>query len=68
MVAEIVVPGSSPVASTADIVRTKIAGRKYRDDIFVEPFAYESGHLLVPRGPGLGIEVDEDKLRRYGVS
>jgi muconate cycloisomerase len=65
---EIVLPGTIPVTSTADIVRTKIAGRKYLDDIIVEPFAYESGHLLVPHGPGLGIEVDEDKLRRYGVS
>lgn len=29
-----------------------------------EPFRLEDGALRVPRGPGLGVEVDEEKLRR----
>lgn len=29
-----------------------------------EPFRLEDGALLVPRGPGLGVDVDEEKLRR----
>lgn len=58
-------PGSIPVTSTAEIVRTKVAGHKYLDDIIKEPFVYKDGHLLVPDGPGLGIEVDEAKLEKY---
>jgi glucarate dehydratase len=26
---------------------------------------YEEGCIAVPKGPGLGVELDEDKLRRY---
>jgi muconate cycloisomerase len=59
-------PGSIPVTSTAEIIRTKFAGHKYLDDIIREPFVYKDGHLLVPEGPGLGIEVDEAKLEKYG--
>jgi len=64
---EITLPGTIPVTSTAEIERTKVAGRKYMDDIIKLPFEYADGHLAVPNGPGLGIEVDEDKLRRYSL-
>ena len=65
---------SSPVISLACVIpvttvrgkeQTEIAGRYYQDDIVVEPFRYEDGYLVVPTGPGLGIEIDEDKLRYY---
>jgi muconate cycloisomerase len=59
------VPGSIPVTSTAEIVRTKVAGHKYLDDLITEPFAYRDGCLVVPDGPGLGIELDEKKLQKY---
>jgi muconate cycloisomerase len=62
---EIVLPGTIPITSTAEIERTKVAGRKYLDDIVKQPFGYDNGHLVVPDGPGLGIEVDEAKLQRY---
>jgi muconate cycloisomerase len=58
-------PGTIPVTSTAEIVRTKVAGHKYLDDIIKVPFEYRDGCMLVPEGPGLGIEVDEAKLRKY---
>ncbi|HOQ85656.1 MAG TPA: galactonate dehydratase [Phycisphaerae bacterium] len=32
------------------------------EDLLVEPFKLEDGHLPVPQGPGLGIEIDETKL------
>ncbi|MCC7487117.1 MAG: mandelate racemase [Burkholderiales bacterium] len=64
---EITLAGTIPVTSTAEVQRTKVAGRKYLDDIIGMPFEYEDGRLVVPRGPGLGIEVDEAKLRRYAV-
>jgi muconate cycloisomerase len=35
----------------------------YVDDIVQSPVRYEAGCLVVPTGPGLGVEVDEAKLR-----
>jgi L-alanine-DL-glutamate epimerase-like enolase superfamily enzyme len=35
------------------------------DDILSEPLAIEKGHLLVPDGPGLGIDPDLGVLDRY---
>lgn len=37
------------------------------DDIIVEPFRIERGTIAVPDKPGLGIEGDPEKLRRYAV-
>ena len=37
------------------------------DDVLVKPFQIERGKIAVPTEPGLGIEVDADKLRRYAV-
>ena len=34
-----------------------------RDDILVQPLQYANGHVQVPCGPGLGVEVDEEKVR-----
>ncbi|MCB0063039.1 MAG: hypothetical protein KDE19_13030 [Caldilineaceae bacterium] len=34
----------------------------YTKDVVKEPLHYEQSHLLVPDGPGLGLEVDEEKL------
>jgi L-alanine-DL-glutamate epimerase-like enolase superfamily enzyme len=35
------------------------------DDVITEPFQIQHGTLPVPSGPGLGIKVDPDKLRKY---
>ncbi|MBA8824056.1 muconate cycloisomerase [Saccharopolyspora lacisalsi] len=35
------------------------------DGIVEEPLVYDSGELRVPRGPGLGISLDEAKLTKY---
>ncbi|MFN0171817.1 MAG: enolase C-terminal domain-like protein [Bryobacteraceae bacterium] len=35
------------------------------DDIITRPFRYEGGFFEVPSGPGLGVEVDWDKVARY---
>lgn len=35
------------------------------DDLLAEPLQIEDGTLRVREGPGLGIEIDEDKLARY---
>ena len=34
----------------------------YREQIVKEPVRYEEGHVLVPDGPGLGMEIDEELL------
>ncbi len=39
----------------------------YSDDILVNNFVIENGTLALPTGPGLGIELDEEKMRRYTV-
>ncbi len=35
------------------------------DDIITTPFVYEEGHFRVPQGPGLGVELDRDKVEKY---
>ena len=35
------------------------------DDLITEPFVYQNGCMKVPDGPGLGVELDRDKLARY---
>lgn len=35
------------------------------DDILESPLDFSGGHVSLPAGPGLGIEVDEAKVRRY---
>jgi L-alanine-DL-glutamate epimerase-like enolase superfamily enzyme len=35
------------------------------DDVLKQPLVFAGGHADVPTGPGLGIEVDEAKVRRY---
>ncbi|HWC00456.1 MAG TPA: enolase C-terminal domain-like protein [Bryobacteraceae bacterium] len=35
------------------------------DDIITEPFRYCDGSFAIPSGPGLGVEVDWDKVEKY---
>ena len=44
-----------------------IAGCYYTDDLVTQPFGYENGAVLVPNGPGLGVEVNPEKLAKYAV-
>lgn len=36
-----------------------------REDILEQPLVYEDFRLLVPKGPGLGVRVDRDRLRAF---
>lgn len=38
-----------------------------QDDILTQPFPVKSGRVHVPKGPGLGVDVDPDKLAKYAV-
>ena len=64
---EIVLPGTIPVTSTAEMVVTKVAGHKYLDDLIKRPFHFENGLLYLSDGAGLGIEVDEAKIAKYRI-
>lgn len=57
-------PSVCPVSAPAGS-RDGIAGAYYTDDLITEPFKLEDGSLVVPDGPGLGIEVDEGKIQAY---
>ena len=46
---------------------TEMAGKMYLDDIVTRPFEYRDGCLVVPSGPGLGVELDMSKVAEYGV-
>jgi glucarate dehydratase len=35
------------------------------DDIITTPWAYRDGRFELPKGPGLGVEIDQDKLAFY---
>ena len=45
------------------------AYHQLRDDVLVEPLQIDGGMMMVPQGPGLGVEVDRAKIElRGGVS
>ncbi len=56
-----------PVSTPREKTKGRIAGIYYQDDIVTEPFEFVDGEILVPSKPGLGIELDEDKIKRYRV-
>jgi muconate cycloisomerase len=56
-----------PVSSPKEKAKKGIAGIYYQDDIITEPFAFDKGDIIVASKPGLGIEVDEDKLEHYRI-
>ena len=57
-----------PVSTPKGKGKGGIAGIYYQDDIIVEPFAYSDGDIVVSPKPGLGIELDEDKLKYYRIA
>ena len=57
-----------PVSTPKEKAKKGIAGIYYADDIITEPFLFEDGSITVPSTPGLGIELDEDKLKHYRIS
>lgn len=39
----------------------------FEDDLLTAPIDIVDGYAAVPQGPGLGVEVDEEALRKYAV-
>ena len=56
-----VIPVTTPDAEATG----RIAGIYYKDDIVTEPFEFADGAVKVSHRPGLGIELDEEKVERY---
>ena len=60
-------PSVTPTTKPEGTKGPAMAGNYYLDDIVTESFGYEDGCVLVPEGPGLGVEVDMDKIRKYSL-
>jgi muconate cycloisomerase len=54
-----------PVSTPKEKAKQGIAGIYYQDDLIKEAFEFIDGDVLVSTKPGLGIELDEDKLKQY---
>lgn len=57
-------------ASTPEIIDSVGYGsplERFEDDIVKEPIGFKSGVVHLPRGPGLGVELDEKKLRKFAL-
>ncbi len=56
------------VARVLDYPADNTGPELYTADVVKEPLRYEDGHLLVPDGAGLGVEVDEATLEQRRTS
>jgi len=54
-----------PVSTPAEAQSGQVAGIYYKDDLIAAPMTFTDGAIEVPTMPGLGIAVDEAKLKRY---
>ena len=57
-----------PISAPAGTHPCAVAGRYYEDDVLSEAFAVKDGAILPLNRPGLGIEVDEDRLSKYRIA
>ena len=56
-----------PVSTPAQAQSGQVAGIYYKDDLIAAPMRFVDGTVEVPTAPGLGIAVDEAKIKRYLV-
>jgi muconate cycloisomerase len=63
-----VLPGVISINTLAGREQTKAGGVFYIDDVIADPFPYADGCLTVPDKPGLGVELDAEKMTKYRVS
>jgi L-alanine-DL-glutamate epimerase-like enolase superfamily enzyme len=42
--------------------------RGFFDELLVEPMRWEAGDLIPPKGPGLGVDLDEKALKKHAVT
>jgi muconate cycloisomerase len=56
-----------PVSTPAEFQNGQVGGIYYLDDLIKQPLVVKDGAIQVPTAPGMGIDVDENKLVRYRV-
>jgi muconate cycloisomerase len=56
-----------PVSTPAQFQNGQVGGIYYRDDLIVSPMKLVDGAIDVPVGPGMGIDIDLDKVEKYRV-
>jgi L-alanine-DL-glutamate epimerase-like enolase superfamily enzyme len=61
----ITLPAAIPVTTLAGAAHPVAAGRYYTDDIVTRSVRFEDGALELTDAPGLGVEIDEERLERY---
>jgi len=57
-----------PVSTPAEAQTGAIAGIYYKDDLIAKPMRFADGAIELPDGAGMGIAVNEAKVRRYAVA
>ncbi len=57
-----------PIPTPASAQRGQIGGIYYKDDIIASAAEVKDGAILLPKGPGLGIDVDLAKIEQYRVT
>jgi muconate cycloisomerase len=60
-------PSVCPVSLPEGSGGPEVAGVYYLDDLITTPFEFRDGAVMAPDGPGLGIEVDRQKIERYSL-
>jgi muconate cycloisomerase len=56
-----------PVSTPAEEQRGQVAGIYYTDDLLSRGMTLTDGAIELPRGPGMGIDIDPAKLGKYTV-
>ncbi len=56
-----------PVSTPAEHQTGQVGGIYYKDDLIVSPMKLVDGAIQVPTAPGMGIEVDLQKIEKYRV-
>jgi len=61
------IPGTIPVTQREGEEQTKVACRLYLDDLIDKPYPYADGKVTIGDKPGLGVDIDPEKLAKYRV-
>jgi muconate cycloisomerase len=56
-----------PVSTPAEEQRGQIGGIYYQDDLLAHAMTLVDGAIELPKGPGMGIDLDAGKLAKYQV-
>jgi D-galactarolactone cycloisomerase len=54
-------------SADAPMLEFDVAENPFREELPTKPFQLEDGYVAVPTGPGLGIEIDEDVVKKYEI-